>query len=551
MKNFKNSIIWLAVLPLVATGCLSRNYVEADPSITTDVASINVVSGGEITEQAFAIEQFPDVVLYTMSVKANRSWSATLPENADWVTLSEVEHINLSGATDNVTLVITFDRNKSVQARETTLTLSTGASSTVKKVIPIKQAGLVKTFQEPVVTATDGITKKDLSKIYPINDTCVVNVVCNGAWTAKLLESTTADAKLSADSGEDFGKLYVYFGENTDQSNSKSAVVEIATEGAESQIVTFTQAKGFPYISVPDSFEKTRDVLEREWTIPIVANNKWTAEIDAEQTTFANAKLSKTSGDQSVTSVKFTYLHGRNPEVANAKAVIHFRTEPNDEGAHQDFDLEFTQPGSLHLDILDFDMTNYENNGPSKPYKAYLSREFTYPSKTASNNASGMVSEVGVTTSTNNPSWGGTRRLFKTADVEFLVPVYGTKGFWLNSTGQGLLISGNANNDVVYIGAPALPGLTLKKVVFEPSWVYTAYNYQVTEASTERITVEGGKDWKGTGNSANDIKKRNFLEHVETHTFELSGTKPNTEYWLRTGTSSKVISVKEIAFMYE
>lgn len=510
--RFKISALIL-LLPALF-GCLREHYTEEDKVLSVgDVASV-AIEAEELGEG----NVYDTVVVAPFTVRANRSWSAVITyegNESGWLRLSEEEMLNLHEYSVDEPIELIAQRNRSTTARRATLTISMDADN--KIVLPVEQAG-----QRRFI---DGAT--DHPTALSIMDTLTLAVSSNTAWTAAIAPESTADFSLSGNNGEDYGEIKLCFAGNDDASEEKVAVVVLTADGCAPDTVRVTQGKGAPYVGFRLKAKQIAPEVDT-FLINFGANTNWNLSIKSSDG-FKNYSLSKTSGAKTSTGdVVLRFDIGQDPGVT--KTIVF---ELSGEGAETVRDT-VTQLGCLHLDFLDFDPNMAGFDGTSTCYQ--FKWPFVSPTKAEMPNSAYI---------SNLPTWIDTLVVFRLAEgYEF--KGYGAKngatatdgGIWWHRT-QGFRI-GTAKI-ASYFEFPALEGLTLKTVIWEPS-ARLGSTCQINDAYGNN--VKGGELYKLTAVAMVTA------EMMQNKRWDLQNTAPGEAYRLAL-TYTGSVCIKDLILIYE
>ncbi|MBO4428182.1 MAG: hypothetical protein J5771_06860 [Bacteroidales bacterium] len=495
-------------------GCLREHYTEED----------KVLSVGDITSVSIAAEElgegnvYDTVVVAPFMVRANRSWSAVITyegNESGWLRLSEEEVLNLHEYSVDEPISLIASRNKSTEARRATLTISMDADN--KIVLPVEQAGQSRFI--------DGET--DHPTAMSIIDTLTLSVSSNTSWTAAVAPESTADFTLSGNAGEDYGELKLCFAANDDGNAEKVAVVVLTAPGCAPDTVKVTQGKGSPYVGFRLKSHKIAPEVDT-FRINFGANVNWTLSVKSVGA-FKNCTLSQTRGGKTSTGDVIMHFDiGQDPGVTKTLVL-----ELSGEGAETVRDT-ITQLGCLHLDFLDYDPNMSGFDGTSTCYQ--FKWPFESPTKAQMPNSAYIA---------NLPTWIDTLVVFKLAEgYEF--KGYGAKasatatdgGIWWHRT-QGFRI-GQARLSS-YFEFPALEGLTLKTVIWEPSGRL---------GSTCQVNDAYGNNVKGGEFCKFIAVEKVTAEMMQNKRWDLQNTVPGEAYRLVT-TYTGSVCIKDLILVYE
>ena len=155
---------------------------------------------------------FDSLVLDTLTIRANRSWSATLDgQDTDWIRLRSDEFLNLAENERAIPLVLECKRNFDRMPRGVNLVISTPDGSLT---VPVVQAAAEYRLDAE-------LTRTELVSML---DTTVLKVRCNTAWTISLVDpAAAAFVSFSSTQGTDNEAVKVMFNENIDLEAGREA----------------------------------------------------------------------------------------------------------------------------------------------------------------------------------------------------------------------------------------------------------------------------------------------------------------------------------------
>lgn len=284
MKTTLKSLL-LAALALIPVSCLKNPVSETNASLLlkSDISSIAIpadLPGTLIQEKK-------------LTITCNRSWSAFLEPESDWVTLSlnEFENIARTEETAEITLSFTNNENR-MKERSANLVVST-AEGRIK--IPVKQDK-----QVPYINL---ITPARVEDISCMEEVYVVKFGSNIKWKASIEEGSTASVTLDKENGQYDSEISVTFAENTDTDITPEAVLVLDGEefGLDSPVrVYFKQGQAEPYIKWLSEDATYIGSLAGSMTLQFKTNSPWTASLEESAGGFS---LSATEGSKDVTEV--------------------------------------------------------------------------------------------------------------------------------------------------------------------------------------------------------------------------------------------------------
>lgn len=499
----------LLLLTAVMAGCLKENFTEKEQVLTLpEMSSVSLEA--EVLGEGSV---YDTVVTQVLNVRANRSWSAVIEyegEQSGWLELSEEELLNLHEYSVDEPVTLTARRNENTTARKARIIFSSDAEH--KVTIPVEQKAQIRFLE----------VEANRSEALSIRDTVTANIHCNTSWTVAVDSLlTTAGISLSVEKGKDNGVLKIAFEENFDATQEKSAVVKLSALGLDStKELVITQKEGAPYIE----FRMSDTELSPEVSSVVLkfgASVNWSLNIK-NRTGMDGAGFSTTTGGPTSSGdvVLYLPLNGEDPGISKSITI-----ELSANGLDPQT-CTFTQKGCIHLDFL-----NVTAPGDEKPYTFLW--PFASPAKSEIPASANTGTYRGQSLKLTMP--GGT--VFTACSMD-----WGTNGgIWYNAPKQGFLI-GNGKGS--YLEFPAVPGLTLKTVIWEPSYLFGSKG-KITDS--EENVVKGGEQWDSHGGGANTVTQ----EMMENHYFNLELTEPGTAYRLVSTNAGVALSFKDLILIYE
>ena len=293
-KHFKLAVLLPLAFLLPLSGCLERHFAEEKAVLSVDVEDI--VVPGDVADG-------PDMVTDTLVVTANRSWSAYFKTDVDWVEMESDEHLDLSEVMEDVKVVLKFKDNRDGADRSVVLHVT---AANGEKDVTIRQKAMK--HRLVLMDGTDArIAEGESSYEATVRcelDTCVVAFNTNMPWTAKIQEGNTAGVKLSKTSGDGASSMKVYFGENEDSDNTKSAVIVLSADGCDDIKIAFTQLEGTPYVKILERESGGVNIpsIGGRYPITVKSNVAWSMKVkDGER---LKAKFLKAKKDDSGATIK-------------------------------------------------------------------------------------------------------------------------------------------------------------------------------------------------------------------------------------------------------
>ena len=558
----RTKVLTVLSILLAATGCLRKEYAEAEGALAVDGLETLTVDAEVLGEG----DVFDDIVEAPFTVRANRSWSAVIEYDGDdsgWLSLSEDEALNLEAFTQEETITVMAARNKSTQPRNARIIISEDAEHAMT--LPVVQEG-----QTRFLRATP-----NREKALAILDTVKVAVACYTVWTAEVDPSSTAAIKVlvtgeegaETAEGEDYDILKVCFDENDSAESEMEAIVKLTAEGCEPCEVRLSQAKGEPYVAFRTDDNTVIPTTAESFEINYASNAHWYMAVD-EADHFPGCVLSPSEGDaSSFGTVTLTYDFGKDPGVQ--KRV---RLKMWADGIDPVY-LTLTQYGCLHIDLMNLadEKTLYRwhyepNFETDRPIDSSLhtgwwyNPDYDYETK----------QKIGPPWPFASPTWDGfpvgSAASLKTGTYDFVTPegytfkitTAGTTGIWFHWHQQGFLV-GSAKNDT-WVEFPVIEGLRLTTIVYEPAYTGgattsglrdgngTAVKADLTVYHKGEVTeLKNQTTWKsdkcGGGNQVT-------AEHMYSCTFKPLDTQPG-QILRQTLIYAGNLSVKEYTLIYE
>ena len=267
------------LLPLFMVGCETTVGLNIDEVVTSDTESLSFIAeGGED-----AIEF--DIPCY---------WEASISEDADWLTLSEY-----SGNSGRNYINVTAEENKTIEARETVITIYNDIYEVSKEVTVYQEAN------DPYITLSNNdleFGKNESSKSIEVESTIPwsATIVSNPDWL------TITPTK--GDNGTTTLKVTVK-GNNTIDNRSANIKIE-NSEYKLSKVLTITQSMGDGNASV-SSKEISIPSEGDTKSIDIESNTPWKAKCDAEWISLSPTSGSKGKTTMSVSAEENPYAESR------------------------------------------------------------------------------------------------------------------------------------------------------------------------------------------------------------------------------------------------
>ena len=506
----QTKVLTLVLICGTLVGCLRENYAEKEQvlSVPEDHSSLTLEA-----ETLGEGNVYDTVVTQLVNIRANRSWSAVIEyegDEAEWLDLSVDEFLNLHEYSVDEPITLIAQRNKSNNSRRAKIVVSSDSEHVIT--IPVEQKA-----QQPFIEV-----EAERREVLSIGEEVVVNVKCNTEWTASLDQTrTTAGVTLSATEGVDYAVITAAIEENFSAVEGKIAVIQLRAQGvADPKELVITQKEGKPYIE----FRMSETVIAPEANQVLLnfgSSVNWSLRVKdtdgIEGATFSQS----TGGPTSTGDVVMSFdVNGEDPG-ANKSITVELSADGLESVEHT-----FTQKGCIHLDFLD--VTAPESD---KPYS--FKWPFADPVQKGFPASASTGTYRGQTLDMTTP--GG--HVFTAISVD-----YGTDGgIWYNAQKQGFQVGKGKGSCLVF---PAVEGMTLKKVIYEPPYLLKSKCYISDEAGN---IITGGELWESNGGGANIVTH----EMMENHVYELSGTQPGVRYRIVANNAGVSVSFKDLVLIYE
>lgn len=114
---------------MAVTACMEKSFREPLALLSSDLKEIVAPARPETEGECIAV---------TLNILSNRTWSAELSPESGWVSISRGSRVNLSGISENITLVLEFSPYLDSEPRSTTLLVTIEGG---KLSIPVIQNG--------------------------------------------------------------------------------------------------------------------------------------------------------------------------------------------------------------------------------------------------------------------------------------------------------------------------------------------------------------------------------------------------------------------------
>ena len=510
--NIKAIPYLLAVLLPSCTASLPE--IPYRDAASFEVSKRSVVLPSDDVLSAVPSDGISEDVSDTIIVSATRSWRAVMNcgDEDSWAHLNIDEIVNTAGVLRTDTLIVKAARNTSPTGRSASIGLYTQESDPI--IIPVTQDGFI-----PYLSAEP---EKNPLFIDYTADTCTVVVRCNTDWTAEMEESNSVVA-LSGTKGSGIATIKLVFPYNFDDERGRTAHLKLSADGCADARIAFIQSQAVPFFNLEETVAANQSPLAEVIHIPLRSNKAWSAEIS--ESTFSNARLEPSSGDNTVEGFNFIADHGEDPEVEEKHATVTIRRQ-----GMEDIQVKFAQQGSIHLHFMDYNPSyNATYTDPSKTYMPYTASGWPFSSP----------DQEMVPNSATQRTWAGQDLSCQKGKYSFVM--HGTSaGTWYNGRREGWMV-GKSLND--YILFPAIEGMKLVKVLYESSaLVMTTFSIRTADGSQ---MISGGEK-RSTVELDYISKDINDLQEIN-----LSGTQAGTVYRMNNDSFGAALSVKDLCLIYQ
>lgn len=446
----KRTLSFLLLLWSVCA-CEQTSFEEPEPFLSVGAREFRVPSDSPLGHA---------MLKDTLYVTSNRSWSASLPEDASWLRLDTLGIRNMSGVRRTDALVISFEDNEGDEDRTADLRLHCeGVSRTVKVI------------QESLTPRLNlAGTRGEFSSISSDGAKLSFSISCNTSWTAYVEQgSAPIVISLGKSSGKYSSEIDVVVGEN-EQEVCKDAVIVVSVDGLPERKwlrIPVTQLAGFPYFRLTDEYEDKSNPVFRMMDgidnakIGIKTNSSWTADIsdiNGFDIPEPSRHISGTKADVSALfRIPATSAIGR-----TASATVTFRADRVEKPVVVKISQRYcirVSFGTLTSNTMWKPGAKIGMDESTWPFDDIrVDGETIYGSPYAYQALSGYAAVPG---SNGNA-------ICKNMRVEFVLKngyslfSESARGFWKNST-TGWMLGGNRGN---YVELPAIPGFRLSEIAY-------------------------------------------------------------------------------------
>lgn len=292
MKKISIIFAALAATAVSAVSCLEREFEEGTPVFSVSNTEFFLPSD---------MYEGQGLVCDTIWVTCNRSWTASVPDTLDWISLDKDGHQGLSGVNERTPLVIKCTDNLADQDRSALLSVSSSAG---KQTINITQGAI----RRRLVLVKGERGYSDLS--YE-GDTLRIGFNTNCPWTAQLKQGSTIDVLFDSSKGDSSAEIEAIVQENDDLTTSKQGTIVINAEGCRSIEIPVTQLIGEPIFRMECANEIKLDEGISNFEVPIHTNMSWKAELISVKG-YDSTKVLGTSGIKGMKLAKITFPYCTN-----------------------------------------------------------------------------------------------------------------------------------------------------------------------------------------------------------------------------------------------
>ena len=299
-------LMYICLILMAASSCLSREFTESDPYISFDTRKITVpsdVDSGKVCD--------------TLFITSNRNWGAALSEDVQWVKLLVEGNENLAGVSKITALPMAFEDNESDQERSVELLIS--QDSKIEKIMLVQEAKSRRLVLTKVPV--------DIESISADGDTLDISFLCNTEWKARIDYTDGMSMSLSAEEGSRSATIRVAVKGNLDPDKEKKGVVTLSAKDCPDIDVVLIQRKWTPYFNLADKSEVNVKDGVSGYTVAFTTNLKWSAQIiTVENYDSEKVALSSVSGDGSTKQIHVSFL-GCTAFGQTGKIVVRFSPE--------------------------------------------------------------------------------------------------------------------------------------------------------------------------------------------------------------------------------
>lgn len=554
-KLFKSATALIAfAFPGILTGCLERGFAEENAVLSADIEELVVPADSR---------EGANLVVDSILVTSNRSWNATFKEEVDWVEVSIDENLNLSRVSTETPIILKFKDNKTQSDRSVVLHLS--CADAERDVLVLQKAIRYRLeFAEnndPRVVAQEanyvGNVKSDI-------DTARLYFNTNSDWSAKLVGASTANVRIGASSGSGSGRLFVYFGENEDETETKEATVLISAKGCDDLKVVFTQAKGTPYVRFLDDPTELSTInvpsVGARLTLKVKSNVAWKMKVkDGEKLGARFLAVKKDDEGKTVKDdgnrIQYVSYDEYSAEKGEESVIVAFL-------GNTDFEKEGTITLQMTAEGAEPAEKTFTLDPLSKVFLGFRKWPDTYSkTETSSTYYQPFMDDLyGSSAALENDD------VYKCCNgYEFILHTAGTvKPAASSPTARMTVNSGNGlqlgtGYNMSRIGLPAVPGKRLTKVSIMNGSTSTSTTWlrygivtrefgekvssgeindtvgNAAESASKVITIPGGELFFLNKNNRKDVTYKTPAEDIAAnpqsfHTYELTGTEVGMGY---------------------
>lgn len=473
-RLFSGIFISLILMPLSCDPF--KQYEVLDAELSASVADVVIPAEGGHPSQ--------------ITIKSNRSWSAAVPEDAAWLSLSSDEYLNLEKIESENVLSLSAEDNTEREVRRTVIRI-TGESGVVE--IAVTQSALVPRLNVSGAEA--------LADVVADAADYTLSVDSNVDWAVAVEEGATADISLDAVAGHGAEVVKVTVAENISSDEVKTAKIIFTAEDCDPVVVPLVQRKAAAYVRFIDAVDGVVSIEEGvdAGAIAIKTNSSWTAVLE-EVDGFNNPVLEETSGTQDATQV-----------------TIHMAS----------YSVCFGRNATMKLKFTLEDGTVESVKVSQKPvlrakFGSFLDNAFKGATEQEWPLSSPSLSVLPTTKDTTSPFYCQEGDLV--LKVGYTIKIFSNAGIWVgNSTGLNGFGSHPVDKNICsYLVFPAIEGVKLTKVVYHAAASSTKkLSLSIRDANRESVVPGGELKVIGT-----EGVSRPLLE------WTLTGTEVNTAYSL-------------------
>ena len=329
MKLFKFTGIFLVASAAMFTGCLERNFIEE--------GGVMSVNAKEIVVPADSLGG-PNLVKDTIWVTSNRSWSAYLADDVNWVKLDTTGHHDMARISEVTPLALAFKDNETAAERSVDVVITCAEGS---RTVKVRQQAIRPRLM--LTSSTDGF-----GSVVCDGEKLSISFNTNTDWTASVSPKSSAKVALSKTSGKYTSTITATVAENTSW-DPLSAMVIISAPGCQDLEIPIGQLQWSAYFELPEGNEFEAEEGRSDFSIPFKSNVSWTAEVVSAPGYPAEQVSVAASGTRSAKGVDVTYPYTIDFDTP-AKIVVKITPDR----MNQSFTVTISQKPVIRIQWYDF-----------------------------------------------------------------------------------------------------------------------------------------------------------------------------------------------------